>query len=174
MKITTEYLQKIMTYDPESGLVVRIMKQSWAGNWHPSHSVPKSITAYGYLQMNVGGRPYAAHRLIWCWVTGEFPEHDIDHIDGDRLNNRWANLRAVTRETNLRNTGIKSTNTSGVTGVSFARDRNAWHAYVGTGKGCRQSLGHFSTMIEAVEARRLAEMGLGYHPNHGRRQAWVK
>lgn len=174
MTITSEYLKWIMTYDPLTGDVVRIRKQSWRGNWYDCESVPKSITPYGYLQMNVQGRPYAVHRLIWCYMTGDFPPFDIDHLDGDRLNNKWENLRAVDRETNLRNVGIKPNNSSGVNGVSFAKDRNKWHAYIGCGSGERISLGHFETLEEASVARKLAELQLGYHPNHGRRESWQK
>lgn len=170
--ITQEYIKKICDYDPDSGIFKRILRQSWKGNWYQCNSIPKSTTAYGYLQMNVAGKPYLVHRLIWLWVTGEFPDEDIDHIDGDRLNNKWVNLRQVDRESNLRNMGIRAENTSGITGVSFAKDRNKWHAYIGIGDGERKHLGYFTEKEDAINARAEAEIKYNYHFNHGKRESW--
>lgn len=166
-----EYIRFICTYDADSGSFVRVMKKSWRGNWVKCYSIPNSVTAYGYLQMSVEGRPYAVHRLIWLHVTGSFPECDIDHIDGNRLNNSWVNLRSVTRRENLRNSGIRVDNTSGVPGVSFAKDRRLWCAYIETGEG-RKYIGHFRVFDDAVKARRGAEVEYGFHTNHGARPSW--
>jgi hypothetical protein len=171
LMIDQDYIRHIATYDPETGEFVRIKKKSWTGNWYNCHSVPKSITEYGYFQMNVNGRPYVIHRLIWLWMTGEWPD-DIDHIDGDRQNNKWKNLRSISRQENLKNMGIKSTNTSGVTGVSFNNQSKKWQAYIHSEKRKRKHLGYFESIEDAITARLKAEKKYGYHENHGRRNSW--
>lgn len=171
IEVTAEQIRTICTYHPDTGVFARVLRKTPFGEWVNCFRVPKSTTAYGYLQMNVNGWPYLVHRLIVLYTLGYFPLEDVDHIDGDRLNNRWSNLRLVNRQENLRNCGVRSDNTSGQVGVSFAKDRRSWHAYIGDGDE-RTSLGHFKTFDEAVAARRGAERILGYHTNHGARQSW--
>ena len=73
-----------------------------------------------YLRVCLGGKRLYAHRLIWVIVTGEQPE-DIDHIDGDGLNNKWDNLRSVSHSMNGRNQKLPGNNTSGTAGVFIER-----------------------------------------------------
>ena len=170
--ITQEILRTVCHYDPVTGVFKRVMKKSWKGNWYSCDSIPKSITSYGYLQMNFDGWPYLVHRLIFMYVYGDFPKQDVDHINGDRVDNRLVNLRLVSRQDNLRNQGVRNDNTSGHVGVSFDKRSNKFHAYIGIGSGERTSLGHFLTLGEAVNARKTAEVEIGYHSNHGGRQGW--
>ena len=172
--IDQEILLNTCHYNPSTGVFKRVMKRSWMGNWYACDSVPKSITGYGYLQMNFEGRPYVVHRLIFLYVTGEFPKEDVDHINGDRLDNRFENLRLVSRQDNLRNQGLRNDNTSGHMGVSHDKSRGLFHAYIGVGKGKRRSLGYHSTVEKAVEVRSLAEKELEYHNNHGKRESWSR
>lgn len=175
-ELTQDFLREFFHYDPETGSFKRVKRLSWKGNIVECDKTPSSTTSYGYLQVNLGkvggGRPHLVHRLIFLYMTGEMPEKDVDHINGDRLDNRWCNLRLVDRQTNLRNMGVRSDNSSGYPGVSFAKDRNKWHAYIGSSIGERITLGHFGTREEAVAARKGAEMLLGYHENHGKRPGW--
>lgn len=170
-EVTAEHIRTICTYDPETGLFVRVLRKTTLGGWVNCYRVPRSTTAYGYLQMNVNGWPHLVHRLVFLHMLGYFPIDDVDHIDGNRVNNQWSNLRLVSRQENLRNCGVRPSNTSGQVGVSFAKDRGSWHAYIGDGDG-RTSLGHFKTLDEAVAARQGAEQILGYHTNHGARPSW--
>jgi len=119
----------------------------------------------GYKQGRIGGHLHYAHRVIWRMQTGEVAD-DVDHINGDRGDNRWANLRNVTRQENMRNRKLGRNNTSGFHGVKQAY-WGAWQAYIW--KDCGSvCLGAFSTKEEAIAARKSAEAALGYHPNHGR------
>lgn len=172
--IDQELLLTTCHYNPITGVFKRTLKQSWLGNWYSCESVPKSITAYGYLQMNFNGRPFAVHRLIFLYMNGMFPKEDVDHINGDRLDNRFENLRLVSRQDNLRNQGLRSDNTTGHMGVSYDKSRKQFHAYIGVGKGERRSLGYHTTLEKAVEIRNLAERELEYHSNHGGRKAWSR
>jgi hypothetical protein len=100
-------------------------------------------------------------------MHGEFPTYQIDHIDGDGLNNRLENLRDVTQLENLRNMTLYRNNTSGRIGVCFVKREGKWCAQIGTKSGSKH-LGHFSNFDDAVTARKAAEVELGYHENHGR------
>lgn len=108
----------------------------------------------GYRRINVDGVKYYEHRLVWFYMTGEWPKNQIDHIDGDRLNNRFANLREATPCENARNTKIRKHNTSGIMGVVFDKSRNKWKAQI-TFKGRGICLGRF----DDKEAARAAYEG---------------
>jgi hypothetical protein len=169
---TAEQIRNTCFYDPDTGLFVRVMKKTWKGNWKPCYSIPKSKTAYGYFQMNVNGWPYLVHRLIFLYMTGKFPEHDVDHINGDRTDNRWCNLRQVSRQDNLRNRGLGRRNTSGHLGISYDKEKKKYHAYIGIGDGERINIGYFVTLDDAISARKQAEKDYGYHENHSTREGW--
>lgn len=174
MDATQENLKRLVHYNPDTGVMRRIGRVSWTGdNVYPCDFVPKSKTAFGYLQIQIFGRPHVVHRLAFLYMTGKFPEQDVDHINGDRADNRWMNLREVSRLENHRNKGILKSNGTGVVGVSKRSDTGSYAAYI-TVKNERKYLGSFKSFDEAVTARRQAEEEIGFHENHGRRPAWVQ
>ena len=122
----------------------------------------------GYLMGEIFTRSYMAHRIIWKMAVGADPE-EIDHIDGNRSNNKIANLRSVSRQENTRNRALPSNNTSGVIGVHKSH-WNTWVAVV-TIDGRIKRLGSYQTMEAAQAARKRAQRLLGYHENHGRDDA---
>ena len=92
-------LRATLHYDPDTGKFTRkIARGSKAVGDEPG-----SFNPVGYWQIGVCGRTYTAQRLAWYYTTGEWPEHDIDHINRDKLDNRIANLRAISRSENLKN-----------------------------------------------------------------------
>lgn len=120
----------------------------------------------GYLMVSIKGKHYAVHRLIWIFVNGGI-QGEIDHINGDRSDNRIANLRDVDRQANTRNSKLSVRNKSGRVGVRWSRSSKKWIAEIRDNKNIR--LGNFDFFEEASEARSAAEVKYGYHPNHGRR-----
>lgn len=84
----------------------------------------------GYRRIGLKGHSYRAHRLIWMHVYGRWPNGEIDHIDGNRLNNHIENLREVTRHQNGRNLAKKSSNTSGHKGVTWSKAAGKWAAQI--------------------------------------------
>jgi len=126
------------------------------------------VGGHGYKMGSIFQRQYLAHRVIWAIMTGAWPERHIDHINGDKLDNRWSNLRDVTRKENMRNRRISSNNRSGCHGVSKTRDGESWRARIHTSKG-ELWIGVFQSLDDAIIARKKAEQKHGYHKNHGRR-----
>jgi len=116
----------------------------------------------GYRKVHFDGQIYYTHRLIWKLLYGEDPL-EIDHINGNRSDNRITNLRSVPHYENMRNTKKMSNNSSGVMGIYWLKDRSKWRASIG-----RELLGDFDKLEDAAAARKQAEKEYGYHPNHGR------
>ena len=179
MKIeTADDVRSVLDYDPATGDMIwrerpvgHFKDASYQRRWNDRCAGKRAGCVSGtiaYSRINLSGNMYLVHRLVWLHVHGEWPSDQIDHIDGDRLNNRIGNLRAVTRTENARNSARSSANTSGTVGVSYDNRDKRWHAYICVGGGSRKSLGYFKTKAEACAARQAGERLLGYHPNHGR------
>lgn len=169
-----ELAKKLFYYEPETGKVFRIAKLTWKRNIKPCKPREiKDINNYGYIQVSFQGRPFGLHRIIFLLMTGSFPANDVDHIDGDRLNNKWENLREVARCENLRNIGIKSSNSTGYHGVSFRKDTGKFTVYIDF-DGVRYRGGSFTDLKDAVNKRREMETSFGFHENHGKRLGWQK
>lgn len=135
-----------------------------------SHRVGKEagcITATGYRTISWRGNVWLAHRLVWTWVYGAYPECDIDHLNGRRTDNRISNLRLARGSENNRNCAISKANSSGVIGVYWHHHREKWAASIRVNYR-RIYLGYFSKLEEAAAARKAAEAKFGFHPNHGR------
>lgn len=120
-----------------------------------------------YIAIKLKGKRYLAHCLAVLYMTGNLPKSETDHINGDRSDNRWENLREVDKQTNLKNRVIPKTNKSGTIGVCWDKRSQAWLAQIATGT-YRKHLGYFTDLAEAVSARKSAERLYGFHQNHGR------
>ncbi len=122
----------------------------------------------GYLCTRFNKKDYKVHRLIMLYMLGEIPEGgQVDHINHNRADNRWENLRLVSKYTNGRNLPKYITNTSGVTGVSWHKKQKKWIARVML-KGKAIQIGSFTTKEEAIVAREKVIKEYNFHPNHGK------
>jgi hypothetical protein len=144
-------------YDPVTGVFTR--RRKWGSK--PAGSVIGCLSPQGYWQIGVCGRTYAAHRLAWLYMTGDWPAGDIDHINRTRADNRFTNLRAVSRSENLQNARRRDNNTSGYTGVSWSKSKKRWRANIMV-LGRPLNLGYFKNIADAVAAREKAASQL--HP----------
>ena len=117
-----------------------------------------SLTSQGYVQIRVDQEDYLAHRLMWMYVYGEFPLLSIDHIDRQKTNNRPTNLRLATEKQNGENRSLKSNNASGHRGVFLRKGLKSkpWAVSIMNNRKTIH-IGYFSTVEEAIEARRAAE-----------------
>ena len=98
--LTAERLREVLRYDPETGLWqwrTTIAKRARAGS--PAGTLKRS----GYVRINIFGVAYPSHRLAWLYVYGRWPSQTIDHINGNRADNRICNLRDVPMRINIQN-----------------------------------------------------------------------
>lgn len=184
-KPTQALLASLLSYNEESGALYwkRRDRSMFAGAaysperscaaWNAKFAGKEAFTALskGYRHGRLAGKGYSAHRVIWLMVYGTEPDF-IDHINGDRADNRLANLRDASRSDNNRNRCISGNNTSGVTGVSWDAHHRKWVGMLKTcsGKKCT----HYShSFDEAVAFRKRMEAEHGFHPNHGRAKVGV-
>jgi len=126
-----------------------------------------TITQYGYVQVRICSTSYLAHKLAFLYMNGGWPATQIDHINHNRADNSWSNLRDVTGFANHRNTSLSKSNSSGHVGVAWCQRRNRWRARISIiGKDI--SLGYFREKSEAISARESANIKYGFHANHGK------
>ena len=166
---TREELKRLLRYDPKTGRLFwkrRPLTMIGARQFNTMYADKEAFTSLkdGYRRGLLLQQSVYAHRVIWRLVTGEEAK-ELDHIDGDPLNNQWKNLRAVTRSMNCRNAKARTDNTSGCVGV--VRRRGRWIAQIGA-FGTTEHIGIYDTKEEAIEARKNKEEEYGFHKNHGR------
>lgn len=152
MAVTASELRALLHYNPETGDFTRLTGR-YAGK------VAGNKAVRGNWRVNLGKDVYAAHRLAWLYMTGRWPENEIDHIDGNPLNNRFCNLREATSAENKQNRHVaRSDNRHGLIGAylhgTAADGSPRWRARIQVG-GRAKCLGLHKTP-EAAQAAYLA------------------
>ena len=145
-------LRELLRYEPETGMLY------WRERKYPFRSsrLAGRITNKGYRVVNVRGKMYFAHRLAWLIECGRWPAIELDHINGNRDDNRMENLRECTRSQNMAaQIGARSDSKSGIRGVVFHRATGKWLAAIGV-NGKRRHLGVFAEREDARTAYRAA------------------
>jgi hypothetical protein len=115
-----DIIRNCIDYDPDTGIMVWKISCS-ARSWKGARIGWKTKT--GYLRVQLNHKKYLLHRLAWFFIHGSFPDNEIDHINGDKSDNRLVNLREVTRAQNMCNQKTSSVNTTGFKGVTRRGDR---------------------------------------------------
>lgn len=166
-------LHQLLRYEPDTGKLFWKERDDVRPGWNTRWAGKEAFTAndgHGYKMGRISYTIFRAHRVIMAMVNGEWPAHEVDHINGDRADNRRKNLRLVTRTENGRNTRKPAHNTSKVVGVSWHKASGKWRASIKT-NGMGKHLGVFPRKADAIAARKAAEAELGFHENHGRSSA---
>lgn len=149
-ELTADRLRELLHYDPETGVFTWLVHRQR----HRAGDVAGSKHSMGYIEMGVCGASYLAHRLAWLYMTGSWPAGDVDHKNGQRSDNRFDNLRDVTKSVNLQNRqGATANNKSGLLGVSKSIAKcGRWFARIQDSTGKQKGLGSFGTPEEAHAA----------------------
>jgi hypothetical protein len=179
--ITQEFLKECVYYDPYTGHFQWLERP--ISHFYDEATRNKINTRYAgkrsgsvisnngrrtkYISICISGQKVMAHRLAWLYVHGRMPSSQIDHINGNGLDNAISNLREATNKTNHMNMPKQLNNKSGVTGVYKHTNVNRWVAQIKTNQKSSH-LGIFDDWFDAVCCRKSAENRLGFHHNHGR------
>lgn len=146
--LTLERLKSVLSYDSQTGIFVWRVQLGWKGR---AGSPAGTRHARGYTHIMVDQKLHLAHRLAWFYVTGNWPKDKIDHIDCDRANNRFDNLREATASQNSQNSKKREGKASKLKGVSWHVRNRKWESRIKRdGKQIR--LGLYGTEEEAHAA----------------------
>lgn len=182
MILTKEIIRELLNYDKNTGsLTWKPRTGKWftshgergvdgcAANWNSLYANKPALTSKmkkGHLRGTILGKNYLAHRIIWLWMTGEWPDQ-VDHINGNPSDNRWENLRNVDGAENKKNTKLYKNNKSGHSGIFYLKKEEKWLVSI-QANGRLKFLGHFRDLDDAIKTRKEAEAKYGFHINHGR------
>lgn len=155
-RLSIHELRQFIAYEPSSGSF-RWVKRF---DTRTPGIATGIISSNGYILFSIKGRCYSAHRLAVAFQTDAWPAGDVDHIDGDRKNNKWDNLRSIDRQGNIQNqrTAPKHNRYSGLLGAHYVKETGKFRARIKC-NGVKINLGTFETPEEAhaayVRAKRL-------------------
>ena len=155
--LTQQKLKELLDYNPNTGDFVWKIS---CGKRAPVGAIAGSYNQ-GYKFIKISSKKYSAHRLAWLHTYGQFPQHQLDHINRIRDDNRIDNLREVTNAQNQQNVTPRKDNTSGVKGVEFHTATKKWQVRIAV-NGKRIYLGLYNNFEDAIVARKQAEQT--YHP----------
>lgn len=172
----TQVLKESVSYDPESGsfewkkrplhhFADARSQKSWNTKC-AGKRLFQSKDDLGYCRTTIASKRIRAHTVAFVIMTGTHPKGEVDHINGDRSDNRWGNLRDVSRGENSRNHAMRSDNKSGITGVIWHAASKKWMARISANRKTVY-LGLFSDIDDALRARKAAEVELGFSNRHG-------
>ena len=174
-----ELLRKLLRYEPETGKLFWLRRDILMFNlgpqkskracsvWNSRFSGKEAFTALnnsGYKNGTIFKKSLLAHRVIWAMVKNKWPEGQIDHINGERTDNRICNLQDVCPKQNSRNRKITKLNTTGVTGVTYCKRDKVYVSCI-----LKKRIGSFKTLEEARSARLKKEAEYKcFSDRHGR------
>ncbi len=158
--ITQERLKELVSYDPATGIFTALVRR---GRAYPGKRLGTVSNSDHYVVIRLDGKRYAAHRLAFLYMTGQWPEI-VDHIGSDgccpianRADNRWSNLRNGDQSKNLQNQRRPHRDSaSGALGVTFDKSRGKWKVHIGRDYKTR-NVGRYDTKDEAIAAYAAAK-----------------
>ena len=152
--ISSSVALSLLDYNEKTGIFKWRFREEGPKSWNTQNAGKESgrlINGYRYIRIN--GRSYRAHRLAWLMVTGEWPDHEIDHINGNRDDNRFHNLRLADRVQQGHNR--HASGKSNILGVHWCKKNNKWFAFTRI-DGKKKNLGGFNCPAAASIAYQIA------------------
>lgn len=160
-----KYISDNFKYNKDTGIVERFDLGVGVNRFG---YLSKSSKHRSYVRFSVCNKSLYAHRIAYFLIKNEMPLGEIDHIDGNGMNNKWSNIRVVTHSGNAKNQKKNERNKSGVTGVHWDSVNNKWYAQI-TVDNKPVFLGRHKEKRLAELSRIKAEKKYGFHGNHGAR-----
>lgn len=155
--LTAHLLRAHLSYNPETGDFVRLLNNGTA----KAGDIAGWLEPNGYRKLSVLGAKYYAHRCAVLYMTGAWPAQDVDHIDGNKSNNRYSNLRCVSTKVNAQNLrSARVDNKTARLGVSFHRAAKKYMAEIKDLSGKRHYLGLYLSPDDAHAAYLTAKRKL--------------
>lgn len=149
-----EIIRDRLSYNAETGVLSWIVVPS---NNVQAASRAGAVLKIGYRKIVMNNYQMYAHHVAWYMHHGKWPESQIDHVNGDRDDNRILNLRLATQAQQNFNTKLPCSNTSGHKGVARCSKTNRWRAYIVLNRK-QKFLGNYDNFGSAVAARKAAEV----------------
>lgn len=146
MPLTQKRLKELLHYDPDTGVWTRIKSR---GRTDLVGAVCDCVDGGGYICIRIDSGRYKAHRLAFLYMLSRWPKDEVDHIDLNLTNNKWANLREATHIQNMRNIKVRADNVSKMKGVTYFA--GGYQARITVNRK-RVFLGFFKTPQEAYSA----------------------
>lgn len=125
--LAIEHVRRLLEYKPETG---EFFWKECFSNAAVAGKRAGSKGKNGYVSVQIMGRSYRAHRLVWFYVNGVWPTGEVDHANGVRSDNRIDNLRDATRSQNQANAARRKDNLSGYKGVRYHKATKKWMARI--------------------------------------------
>lgn len=153
--LTQERLKELLHYDPETGKFLWLVDK---GSRAKAGALAGRVDGSGYRGIRIDGTLYYAHRLAVLYMTGSWPEDEVDHRQPGREfrdDNRWSQIRVATGSQNNANQGLPANNTSGAKGVHWHKGAGKWMVQVKV-HGTQRYLGLYEDFKVACEVRRTA------------------
>jgi hypothetical protein len=172
--IDTKTLNLLLAYDSESGQfffkkrerhLFKTQRAYVQWNHRYAEKLAGFVSCSGYVKISLFKKQMRAHQLVILLFTGQWPTEEIDHINGNRADNRLANLRVCGKKENVKNKRLLSNNSTGYHGISLCGSK---YRAKGSIDNKQIHIGYFETLEAAVAARKNFESVNGYHANHGR------
>ena len=160
-KLTQEYLKECLDYNLKTGEFVwkerpinHFKTERVCNIWNTRFKNKKAGSKHsnGYSCITIDYKTYLSHRIAFLYVEGYIPENEVDHMNRNRSDNRWKNLRKVSTSCNSQNCSVSKNNTTGVTGVYYDKSRCKWLVNIKINYKDKY-LGRFDDFNDAVIAR---------------------
>ena len=151
--ISVDEIKNSFEYNPETGRIKSLISGKIIG--------AASILSSNYISIYLRGIKLRGHTVAWVLQHGKYPDECIDHINGNRSDNRMCNLRSVSHAENMKNKKKYKNNSTGVSGVYFEKESSRYRARIGHGKNTIY-VGRFPTLLMAKEAIEAARKEHGY------------
>ncbi len=164
--LNKETAERFVEYDPIEGGIRWKARPSINANRIKLGAQAGNLFQGKYRQMSLLKKKYLVHHIVWLLHHGYLPKN-IDHIDGNGLNNRIENLREANPSIQAKNQSRRKYNKSGITGVSWHKKARKWVVQSSIA-GANVYLGLYSSLDEAAAVKKAHEAAHDFHPNHGR------